>query len=85
MKQNQESTEEIQSEQSGKDMASSGKLVVTIGAYASPQQVRNRVSGRVSIACWLACHTHCKCSMETTRDSINVKIETKRRRSDSVL
>ena len=31
------------------------------------------MSGRVSVPI-LACHTHCKCSLETTRYSVKVKL-----------
>ena len=54
-------------------MASSRNLVSTIGAQASPQRgggpgVRK---GKRSL---LACHTRCKCSMETIHNSVKVKL-----------
>ena len=60
-------------EKSSKDMASSWNLVSTIGAQASPKWgtepgVRE---GKRSL---LACHTRCKCSMETTHNSVKVKV-----------
>ena len=63
----------IQGEKSSKDMASSRNLVSTIGAQASPEKgaepgVRK---GRRSL---LASHTRCKCSMETTHNSVKVKL-----------
>ena len=55
-------------------MASSRNLVSTIGAQASPEMGgRNQVSVRVSVPC-LACHTRCKCSMETTHNAVKVKV-----------
>ena len=53
-------------------MTSSVKLVSSIGAYASPQKGDgNRCpEGKRSL---LASHTRCKCSMETTRNSVKVK------------
>ena len=45
----------IQGDKSRKDMASSVKLVSSIGAYASPKKGgRNHVSGRISVPCWRA-------------------------------
>ena len=54
-------------------MASSRNLVSIIGAQASPKRgtepgVRK---GKCSL---LACHTRCKCSMETTHNSVKVKL-----------
>ena len=63
----------IQGEKSSKDMASSRNLVSKIGAQASPKRwtepgVRK---GKRSL---LASHTRCKCSMETTHNSVKVKL-----------
>ena len=63
----------IQGEKSSKDMASLRNLVSTIGAQASPKKgtepgVRK---GKRSL---LACYTRCKCSMETTHNSVKVKL-----------
>ena len=60
-------------EKSSKDMASSRNLVSTIGALASPKWgtepgVRK---GKRSL---LASHTRCICSMETTHNSVKVKL-----------
>ena len=57
-------------------MASSRNLVSTFGAQASPKMGRrNQLSGRVSFPCWHA--TCCKCSMETTRNSVMVNVGSK--------
>ena len=63
----------MQSKKSSKDMASLRNLVSTIGAQASPKRgtepgVRK---GKRSL---LARHTRCKCSMETTHNSVKVKL-----------
>ena len=63
----------IQGEKSSKDMASSRNLVSTTGAQACPNKgtepgVRK---GKRSL---LACHTRCKCPMETTHNSMKVKL-----------
>ena len=63
----------IRGEKSSKDMASSRNLVSTIGALASPKWgtepgVRK---GKRSL---LASHTRCICSMETTHNSVKVKL-----------
>ena len=63
----------IQGEKSSRDMASSRNLVSIIGAQASPKKgdgpgVRK---GKHSL---LASHTRCKCSMETTHNSVKVKL-----------
>ena len=65
----------IRGEKSSKDMASSRNLVSTIGALASPKMGTEPgvKKGKRSL---LACHTRCKCSMETTHN---------RGRSSSVL
>ena len=62
----------ILGEKSSKDTASSRNLVSTIEAQESPEKgtgpgVRK---GKHSL---LACHTRCKCSMETTHNSVKVK------------
>ena len=63
----------IQSEMSSKDMASSRNLVSIIGAQASPK--KGTESGvRMSKRSLLASHTRCKCSMETTHNSVMVKL-----------
>ena len=63
----------IQGEKSSKDMASSRNLVSTIGAQASPQKgVEPGVrKGKRSL---LVSHTRCKCFMETTRNSVKIKL-----------
>ena len=49
-------------------------LVSTIGAQACPKMGgRNQLSGWVSVP-MLACHTRCKCAMETTHNSVKVKV-----------
>ena len=66
----------IRREKSSEDMPGSRNLVSTIWAQASPQigaGGRNQVSGRVKRSL-LACHTHCKCSMETTHNSVKIKV-----------
>ena len=66
----------IRGEKSSKNMASSRNLVSTIGALASPKWgtepgVRK---GKRSL---LASHTRCICSMETTHNSMKVKLRNK--------
>ena len=63
----------IQDERSSKDMASSRNLVSTIGAQASPKMEDGTKcpEGKRSL---LACHTRCKCSKETTYNSVKVKL-----------
>ena len=59
----------IRGEKSSKDMASSRNLVSTIGAlWGTEPGVRK---GKRSL---LASHTRCKCSMETTHNSVKVKL-----------
>ena len=68
-KRNRESTGGIQSKKVSEDTASSGNLVSTIGTQRRAKPgVRN---GKPSL---LACHTHCKCFMETTHKSVIVKL-----------
>ena len=56
-----------------KDMASSRNLVSTIGVQASPK--RGTEPGvRKCKRPLLASHTRCKCSMETTHNSMKVKL-----------
>ena len=55
----------------GKNMAISRNLVSTVGAQASPKKGNGtRFPGKRFL---LACHTRCKCSMETTHNSAKVK------------
>ena len=68
-KQNRESTKNIQGEKSSKDMASSRNLVSTIGAQARGTEP-GLWKGKHSL---LACHTRCKCSVETTHNSVKAK------------
>ena len=64
----------IQGEKSSKDMASSRNLVSTIGAQASPKKGgRNQVFGRVRVPC-LHATPRFKCPMETTHNSVKVKL-----------
>ena len=42
----------IQGEKSGKDKTISENLILTIGAYASPQKGLNQVSPKESVPCW---------------------------------
>ena len=60
-------------EKSSKDMTSSRNLVSTIGALASPKMGDGTrcPEGKLSL---LASHTRCKCSMETTHNSVKVKL-----------
>ena len=62
----------IRGEKSSKDMASSRNLVSTIGALASPK-IGTEPGVRKGKRSLLASHTRCKCSMETTRNSVMVK------------
>ena len=55
-----------------KDMASSRNLVSTIGALASPK-MGTEPGVRKGKRSLLASHTRCKCSMETTHNSVKVK------------
>ena len=57
----------IRGEKSSKDMASSRNLVSTIGALASPK-MGTEPGVRKGKRSLLACHTRCKCSMETTHN-----------------
>ena len=50
-------------------MASSRNLVSTIGAQVSPKPGVRK--GKLSL---LASHTRCKCSMDTTHNSVKVKL-----------
>ena len=56
-------------------MTSSRNLVSTIGAQVSPKKVDGTTlgvwKGKLSL---LACHTRCKCSTETTHNSVKVKL-----------
>ena len=62
----------IRGEKSSKDMASSRNLVSTIGALASPKMTEPGV--RKGKRFLLASHTRCICSMETTHNSVKVKL-----------
>ena len=63
----------IQGEKSSRDIASSRNLVSAIGAQASPK--RDTEPGvRKGKRSLLASHTRCKYSMETTHNSVNVKL-----------
>ena len=63
----------IQGEKSSKDMASLRNLVSTIEAQASPK--RGTETGiRKSKRSLLACNTRHKCSMETCRNFVKVKV-----------
>ena len=66
----------IQGEKSREGTAIAGKLVSTIGTQASPNRGTEPGvwKGKSSL---LACHTCCKCSLETTRNSVKVKIAIK--------
>ena len=57
----------IRGEKSSKDMASSRNLVSRIGAQASPT-MGTEPGVRKGKRSMLACHTRCKCSMETTHN-----------------
>ena len=65
----------IQGEKSSKDMASSRNLASTNGAEASPKKKGGSKpgvwKGKRSL---LACQTHCECSLETTHNSVKVKL-----------
>ena len=68
----------IGGEKSIKDMASSRNLVSTIGAQASPKMGGGAEPGvRKGKRSLLACHTRCKCSKETTHNSVKVKVGVK--------
>ena len=54
-------------------MAILRNLVSTIGALASPK-MGTEPGVRKGKRSLLACHTRCKCSMETTRNSVKVKV-----------
>ena len=54
-------------------MASSRNLVSTIGAQTSPKKGTEPSARKVKHSL-LASHTHCKCSMETTHNSVKVKL-----------
>ena len=54
-------------------MASSRNLVSTIGALASPK-IGTEPGVRKGKRSLLASHTRCKCSMETTHNSVKVKL-----------
>ena len=54
-------------------MASSRNLVSTIGAQASPKKGME-LGDRKGKRSLLAIHTRCKCSMETTHNSVKVKL-----------
>ena len=57
-------------------MASWKNLVSTIGTQASPKKGTEQGvrKGKFSM---LACHTRCKCSLETTHNSVKVKLDIK--------
>ena len=63
----------FQCDKSNKDMVSLRNLVSTIGAQASPKKGTEPGvwKGKLSL---LASHTRCKCSMETTHNSVKVKL-----------
>ena len=66
----------IRGEKSSKDMASSRNLASAIRTQASPKNggggaERGVRKGNRSL---LACHTRCKCSIETTHNSVKVKV-----------
>ena len=64
---------DIQGTKSSKDIANSRNLVSTIGAQAS--QKRGTEPGvRKGKRSLLACHSRCKCSMETTHNLVKVKL-----------
>ena len=63
----------IRGEKSSKDIASSRNLVSTIGALASPK-MGTEPGVRKGKRSLLASHTRCKCSMETTHNSVKVKL-----------
>ena len=63
----------IQGEKSSKDFASSRNLVSTIGAQANPKKV-TEPGVRKGMRSLLAYHTRRKCSMETTHNSMKVKL-----------
>ena len=64
----------IRGEKSSKDMASSRNLVSTIGALASPKKWGTEPGVRKGKRSLLACHTRCNISIETTRNSVKVKV-----------
>ena len=65
----------IRVEKSSNDMTSSRNLASKIGAQASPKMGGGAEPGvRKGKRCLLACHTCCKCSMETTHYSLKVKV-----------
>ena len=66
----------IQSEKSSKDTISLRNMVLTIGAQVKPK--RGTEPGvRKGKSSPLACHIRCKCSMETTHNSMKVKLSIK--------
>ena len=67
--QNRESTEGY----SSKHTASSRNLVSTIGAKASPKK-GTKPGVQKGKRPLLACYTFCKCSLETTHNSVKVKV-----------
>ena len=64
---------------SSKEIASSRNLVSTIGAQARPPPPQKK-KGETEPGVWkvkrslLASHTRCKCSMETTHNSVKVNL-----------
>ena len=60
----------IQGEKSTKDMASSGKIRTSSPKGPKPGVRKDKRS-------LLACNIRCKCSMETTRNSVKAKLVTK--------
>ena len=61
----------IRGEKSSKDTASCRNLVSTTGALASPK-MGTEPGVRKGKRSLLTCHTRCKCSMETTRNSVKI-------------
>ena len=73
-KQNQEVPRGMQGDKSSKNMASSRNLVSAIGAQASPKKGGEEQGVRKGKRSLLASHTRCKCFMETTHNSVKVKL-----------
>ena len=65
---------DIQVENSGKDTANSGKTDFNYWSMKKYQK-RTEVGVQKSKCSFLACHFQCKFSMETTRVSVNVKLD----------
>ena len=64
----------IQGKESSKVTLSSRNLVATIGAQKIPKKKRDGTRYAEGKAFLLACHTRCKCSLETTQNSVKVKL-----------